>query len=183
MTSCRRAFAPSLFIAALPVILSACGGGSDSEQSATGDAASASAATAWNATDACGLTGEDRVAKALGQDVVSATLDHVKEATGTNPAMSTCTFALADGTNLTVLTRLSPVPDVTEQSLEDARTLGGAVPPAEDVPGVGQHAFWFADVKTMQVFYDDRRSASLSIIGPAGGMDPKDALVAVASLL
>jgi hypothetical protein len=136
----------------------------------------------WNATDACALVGKDRVAKALTAELVSAQLLQVTKGAENSAAFSTCYLTFANGTTVTVLTRLAPVPDVSERSLALARTMGGNMPTAEELTGLGAHAYWTAEAKTLQVFLDDRRYVSIAFKGTISADAAKIGAISVAKL-
>lgn len=140
-------------------------------------AAAPAAAPGWNAADACSLVSKEEVAAAAGAAVTETQLTGLTQGDGL-ATHSTCLYSLAQGGTISLLARRAPTADATAAAIEQARTMGGAASPAEDVPGLGKAALWTADMRTLQVFIDDTRYVTLNMIMPKG--DAKAILTAVA---
>ncbi|MBX3480734.1 MAG: hypothetical protein KF842_10045 [Caulobacter sp.] len=166
-------------------LLAGCGPGKEAspagETSSGGSASVATSGGGWTGLDACSAVDHDKLGQAVGGKVVSAKL--LSKSPGGGAVFSTCGFTLADGRILTLLTRVSPVGDATPEAIEMARTMGGNMPPATDVDGVGAHALWTAQVRTLQVFFDQTRYASISIAGPGAVPSALEDAKRVAGLL
>lgn len=167
------------------LMAAACGGSDEraKDESGGNEAANAVAAAeaAWNAADACALADKDMVAGASGRDVSGTQLTAGPTGEGL-ATFSTCTYTLADGGIITVLTRKSPTPDFSAEAVEMARTANGMMPAAEDVPNLGRAALWTKETKTLQVFIDDTRYVTITA-AVTGGKAAKDVATAIASAL
>lgn len=156
---------------ALLAALTACGAGAPGNKA---DGAAASAIDApWAPLGKCTPTDLSKVAVALQSSVGSASLVSQSPGGDDLAAVTTCNLTLADGTALMLLARRSPRGDVTPQSVEQTRTMGGTMPPGDEVPGTGVHAFWTAQANTLQVFYDDTRFASVTLTANPKNRDAK----------
>lgn len=163
------------------MMLGACGGPAapgGTEQAAK--PAANAALKGWNPLDACASVGQAAVAKASGSAVTSAELSQVSPGDQGRAAFSMCTFKLASGGQVMVLTRQAPYADATPAAIEAARTGGGNLPPAADVPGLGKAALWSDVTSGLQVFLDGTRYVSVNTMGLSDG---KAASVAVARTL
>lgn len=160
-------------------MVSACGGRREDNSPIEANQTSATPAVAaeWNAADACALVDKGIVAQAAGSDVTQASLSGASQGGETKAALSTCSYSLAGGGSISVLTRHSPIADFSAQAVE--RTMGGMMEPAVDIPGLGQAALWTSKVNTLQLFIDDRRYATISLVGVKG--DTKAMATAIAS--
>lgn len=78
-----------------------------------------------------------------------------------------CNYSGAGGAVAVLLTREAPYNDAGPEEIEKSRTADGSIEPAEDVPGLGKAALWRAApmAKTLQVFYDERRSVVVTLVG------------------
>jgi hypothetical protein len=172
-------------LSGLTLILTACGGndGASNATAASGGAKTAAANTGWNPLDACTTLGKDAAGEASGSPVTGAELSSVVEGTDATAAFSMCTFKLANGGQLMLLTREAPFPDATAESIEKSRTADGTLPPATDVPGLGRAAMWSDQTKGLQVFLNDTRYVSINYYGLPAGATGKDQAVAVAKKL
>ncbi|WP_404338549.1 hypothetical protein AB2M62_06255 [Sphingomonas sp. MMS12-HWE2-04] len=133
--------------------------------------------------DACATLGEEAAAKLVGSAVTSSELTTKVEGTDSSAAFSMCTFSYANGAKLALLTREAPSGDASTEAIEAARTSGGTMSPATDVPGLGKAAMWSDTLKGLQVFLDDKRYLSINFYGLPGGADGKAQAIAVAKKL
>ena len=140
---------------------------------------SAGSGSAWNPLDACATLGRAAAAEASGSAVTSAELTTVVQGTASTAAFSMCTFQLAHGGRLMLLTREAPNADATAAAIEAARTSGGTMPAAIDVQGLGKAGLWSDQLKGLQVFLDDRRYATINYFGMPAGADLKAMSIAV----
>ncbi|WP_106513332.1 hypothetical protein [Allosphingosinicella deserti] len=157
---------------AASAVVSACGSGGES-------GSGGSIPAGWNALDACATLGKTDAAAATGAQVRAATLSTVVEPKNGSAGFSMCTFELANGGKLMLLTREAPSDDATATAIEAARTAGGSMPPARDVPGLGRAALWSEETKGLQLFLDGRRYATINYFAPPG-VDPEPVAIAVA---
>ena len=166
------------------LVLAACGNpAAPSATSQTTKAATTAAKNGWNPLDACATLGKDAASRISGSPVTSTELSPVVPGTDASAAFSMCTFKLADGGQLMLLTREAPFADATPQSIEKSRTADGTLPPATDVPGLGKAAMWSDTTKGLQVFIDDTRYLSINYTGLPGDETGKDRAIAVAKVL
>ena len=151
-----------MIMAALAAGVAGCGG----EDSAAG-AASAPTASGWDATQACAMLDVGKLSGLTGMAFETANLTPMSPMTENTAATSMCQYSGAGGAMATVLTREAPYDDATPEEIEKSRTGDGAMEPAEDVPGLGKAALWRAApmAKTLQVFYDERRSVVVTLSG------------------
>lgn len=94
-----------------------------------------------------------------------------------------CTFSYANGAKLALLAREAPSGDASAEAIEAARTSGGTMPRATDVPGLGKAAMWSDTLKGLQVFLDDTRYLSINFYNLPSGSDGKTQAIAVAKKL
>lgn len=159
-------------------LLGGCGGGADSGGSGT----MAAAGGGWDALDACTTTGSATVAAATGSEVIGTELDPKVEPAGGGAGFSMCTFKLAGGASMTVLTREAPDDSAIDQGIAEARRLGAEFgSAAEDVPGIGRAAMWTAKPPALQVFIDGRRYATISMFTAKSTPDASDGARAAAT--
>ena len=151
------------------------------ENGANLDAATAQAA-GWNAANACALVDKAAIAEAVGVGVTDARLGSTVSGEGL-ATHSTCSFALANNGTISVMTRKSPTPDFSPEAVEKSRTMGGAMPAAENVPGLGKAALWTKSMNNLQVFIDDSRYVTIQIVDPSKTRDPKAIATAIAAKL
>ena len=173
-------------VTAALLLVSACGGspqGGGEAATSADTANSAAPASGWNALDACTTLGRDDAAAATGSPVVAAEITNKVEGSAGMASFSSCTFTFASGAKLAVLTRESPVDDATAAAIEQARTAGGTMPPAVDVPGLGKAALWSDTLKGLQVFLDGKRYVSINYVGLPDGDTGKDLAIDVARRL
>ncbi|TRW15168.1 hypothetical protein [Glacieibacterium frigidum] len=177
-----------LFIGgAVLVALAGCGETRDGNKP-TGEATAKAAPAGWNAMDACATVGTPAVAAAMGKAVTGTALDPVSQPDGLRAGFSMCTFTLADGAKLTVLTREAADGDAYDAAVAAARKIGEEFgSPAVDVAGIGKAAMWTARPAALQVFLDDRRYATISLFGadfmPDGSEAARSAATAIARKL
>lgn len=166
------------------LMIAACGNPpSPSAKNGAAKTATAAAKTGWNALDACATLGKDAASKVSRSPVTSTELSPVVPGTDTSAAFSMCTFKLANGGQLMLLTREAPFADATPESIEKSRTANGTLPPATDVPGLGKAALWSDTTKGLQVFIDDTRYLSINYMSLPGGVTGRDQAIAVAKVL
>lgn len=140
-------------------------------------------ASNWNALDACATLGKAAAAEASRSAVTSTELNTVVEGTASTAAFSMCTFQLANGGKLTLLTREAPDADASDVAIEAARTGGGTLPAASDVPGLGKAGLWSDQTKGLQVFLDGKRYVTINYFGLPASADIKTMSIAVARKL
>ena len=168
----------SLLAAGLSALTAACS--ADPSGNAAGNAAAA--APGWNAADACATIDKAVVAEAAGAPVTGMQLMEGVSGGGLG-TVSTCTYELGDAGSVSVLLREAAQPNYSAEAVEKARTMGGAIPPAEDVPGLGRAALWSKALSSLQVFLDDRRYATIQVVTPLSAKDPKAVATAIAGKL
>ena len=108
----------------------------------------------------------------------TAKLTPMSPMTEDSAAVSMCEYSGAGGASANLLTREAPYDDATPEAIELARTANGLMEPAEDVPGLGKAALWREApmAKSLQVFFDERRSVVVTLGG-------RDATLAQASAI
>lgn len=169
------------FAALIPFAwLAGCGEPAEQSAAAIEGKASAGRSARWDPLDACTTLGTASAAKVSGSDVRSAEITTRVEGRNGNAAFSMCTFELANGGRLTLLTRESPTADATPQAIESARTGGGMAAPAADVPNLGKAALWSEQTKGLQVFLDDTRYLSINVFNLPAGADARAIAIAAA---
>lgn len=149
-------------------LLAGCGGSQGDDKAAGNDA---TIAADWDATDACARLDKGVLGAALGDRVTETSLAFVHRSMGGGDAStSECTYALASGGKVTLMTRNSPIADNTPQVIAmtkktTAETLGafGGDKTVEDVPGLGKAAFFVPRLGQMNVFLDDARLVVLTL--------------------
>lgn len=151
-----------MIMAALAAGVAGCGG-DDSAEGGT----SAPAASGWDATQACAMLDVGKLSGLTGMAFETAKLTPMSPMTDNTAATSMCEYSGAGGAMAVLLTREAPYDDATPEAIEKSRTGDGAMEPAEDVPGLGKAALWRAApmAKTLQVFYDERRSVVVTLLG------------------
>jgi hypothetical protein len=158
-----------LFAAAALMAVAACGGAKpdDGNKDAAADTQQ-SAASGWDATDACSLLDKAAVGAALGDTVTQTALGLVNQASGANAATSECTYTLAGGGNAVLMVRWSPIADNTPEAISMARnaiqeTTKAFGKSVEDVQGAGIAAIFVPGINQMNVYLDDKRFVMLTI--------------------
>lgn len=171
------------------MMLAACSGqqGGGGNAAANGAATSGSesgmttAATAsLNLTDACAVLPGDRVAQTLGLPLNKADLRDVMTDSGNGMSSSRCVYDFPDGLASLNLERFPNGSDMAS-IFSGTRSLlarNGSVA-IEDVPGLGERAFWVAEDNNLYIMLDDNRqivlaTARLDVAGT------KDKLIALA---
>ncbi len=149
-----------MIMAALAAGVAGCGG-DDSGSGGT----NAPAASGWDATQACTMIDVGKLSGITGLAFETAKLTPMSPMTQNTAATSMCEYSGAGGAMATVLTREAPYDDAGPEEIEKSRTADGTMEPAEDVPGLGKAALWRAApmAKTLQVFYDERRSVVVTL--------------------
>ncbi len=150
-------------LTALAAGLAGCGG----DEGGADATASAPAASGWDATQACAMLDPAKLSALTGMAFETAKLTPMASMSENTAATSMCNYNGAGGAMATVLTREAPYDDATPEAIEKSRTANGLMEPAEDVPGLGKAALWRAApmAKTLQVFYDERRSVVVTLAG------------------
>lgn len=153
------------------------GGGDGSAARNAGDAA-APAASGWDAMQPCAMLDVGKLSALTGASFETATLKPMSPMTDSTAATAMCQYAGAGGEMAMLLTREAPYDDATPEALEKARTANGMMEPAEPVPGLGKAAFWrTAPIgKTLQVFYDERRSVVVTLVGKEATLEQASAV-------
>ncbi len=143
--------------AALTVGLAGCGG----DEGAAGGSAPA-AASGWDATQACAMLDVGKLSALTGMAFETAKLTPMSPMTDSTAATSMCEYAGPGGAMANVLTREAPYDDAGP----------------EDVPGLGKAALWRAApmAKTLQVFYDERRSVVVTLAGREATLEQASAV-------
>ena len=151
-----------MMTAALAAGLAGCGG---DDGGAGGSAPEASGG--WDATQACAMLDVGKLSALTGMAFETAKLTPMSPMTENTAATSMCEYAGPGGAMAVLLTREAPYDDAGPEEIEKARTADGSMEPAEDVPGLGKAALWRAApmAKTLQVFYDERRSVVVTLVG------------------
>ena len=151
-----------MIMAALAAGVAGCGG-DDSAEGGT----SAPTASGWDATQACAMLDVGKLSGLTGMAFETAKLTPMSPMPDNTAATSMCQYSGAGGAMATVLTREAPYDDATPEEIEKSRTADGSMEPAEDVPGLGKAALGRAApmAKTLQVFYDERRSVVVTLVG------------------
>ena len=149
-----------MMLAGLAVMLPGCGG-----DDAAADGADPAASDGWDATEACAILDAGKLSVLTGLSFETAKPTPMSSMTDSTAAVSMCTYSGAGGAMATLLTREAPYDDATPEAIAKARTIDGMMEPAEDVPGLGKAALWRAApmAKTLQVFFDERRSVVVTL--------------------
>lgn len=170
------------------LMLAACsgqqGGGNATANgaSASGGTTASATASSLNLTDACAALPRERVAEAFGQTVQTAELKDVMTDTGNGMSSSRCVYDLGDIRLITLnLERFPNGADMTA-IFTGTRSLvsKNGAEPVEDVPGLGERAFWVAGSKDLYIMLDDNRQIVLSTARLPETVDSKPALISLA---
>ena len=115
------------------------------------------------AVTACDLVIRDEGAAAIGEAVNEPVEQVISPGGAETAAMSMCTVQATDspGTTLSLSLRVSPVDDSQPDSVRQTLTASGVT--AEDVPGIGDTAFWGAN--ELHVFFNGNSYLSVSLRG------------------
>lgn len=167
--------------AVLATGLAGCGGGGDdgaASGSGGGGSAAAPAASSWDATKACDMLDVGKLSGITGQSFETSKIANTTPMTEATAATSLCEYSGAGGATAVLLTREAPFDDATPEAIEKARTADGMMDPAEDVPGLGKAALWRAApmAKTLQVFFDERRSVVVTLVGKDASLEQATAV-------
>lgn len=165
--------------AVLAAGLAGCGGGESDGSGARGAGNDAApAAGGWDAMQPCAMLDAGKLSALTGASFETATLKPMSPMSDATAATAMCEYAGAGGAMAMLLTREAPYDDATPEALEKARTANGLMEPAEAVPGLGKAAFWRTApmAKTLQVFYDERRSVVVTLSGPAATLEQASAV-------
>lgn len=154
--------------------LTACG----QDDGATEKPAAGVATNGWNAMDACAMLDVGKLSALTGHAFATANLRPIAPMTSSTAATSMCEFSGPAGAMASLLAREAPYDDATPEALERARNANGLAEPAELVPGLGKAAFWRAApvAKTLQVFYDERRSVVVTLVGREASLGQASAI-------
>jgi len=146
----RPLLTPILFLSAL----SACG--SETSGAAGATAASGGAGPRFEATNACAILSEEKVAAATGLKVAGSTLSSVTQPTATLPGFSACTYRFAQGGTLGFYARRSPAPDTPETIAQIRKAvIDGMGAKTADVTGLGTSAFSAQPMEQLHVFFGE----------------------------
>jgi hypothetical protein len=151
------------------LLLAGCGGGETGAKTESDGKGAATAASGWDASDACALLDKAAVGAALGDSVTGTSLAFVNKAEGANAATSECTYRLAGGGAATLMARLSPIGDNSDAAIKATRETTEKTMAAfsdkkiEDVMGLGKAAFFVPGINQLNVFLDDSRFVILTI--------------------
>lgn len=158
--------------------LAACGGNdgsapADGEREAAAPAAGPESGSetsgpgGFDYADACSFLGADKVAAVVEQAVGKAELGSKIAATGSSAGFSTCTYTLADGTQLSLMTRWSPVAEVNAETVKGQRDQQEKEYglKTEDVTGVGDIAFWTPSSSQLNVFSGAQKYLIFTLMG------------------
>lgn len=153
-------------------VLAGCSGDKQASADGAAEAAAASgasggAAEGWDATQACAMLDVGKLSGLTGVTFTTAKFTPITSMSEATAATSRCEYSGAGGAMVTLLAREAPFDDATPEAIEMARTANGMMEPAEDVPGLGKAALWRAAPmgKTLQVFFDERRSVVVALGG------------------
>ena len=163
-----------MIAAMLAAGLAGCGGGGDDGAArGSGGSTASPAASGWDATKACDMLDVAKLSGITGQSFESSKIANMTPMTEATAATSLCEYSGAGGATAVLLTREAPFDDATPEAIEKARTADGMMDPAEDVPGLGKAALWRAApmAKTLQVFFDGRRSVVVTLVGKDASLE------------
>ena len=148
-------------LAALAGVLAGCGGDD------AGAGAAPPTASDWDAAAACAMLDVGTMSALTGLSLETAKPTPMAPMTASTAAVSMCEYSGTGGAMVTLLTREAPYDDATPEAIQQARTANGMMDPAEDVPGLGKAALWRAApmAKSLQVFFDERRSVVVTLGG------------------
>ncbi|MGH8250155.1 MAG: hypothetical protein ACREVI_05585 [Steroidobacteraceae bacterium] len=123
------------------------------------------------AVTACDLVTKDEGAAALGEAVDEPVEQIISAGSAELAAMSMCTVqaTAAPGKTLSLSFRRSPVPDNQPESVRGTLTDSGVR--TEDVPGIGDTAFWGAS--ELHVFFGGNSYLSVSVRGLDDGPEAR----------
>ncbi|WDA42659.1 hypothetical protein [Erythrobacter sp. BLCC-B19] len=163
-----------IMAAALAAGLAGCGG-ADGE---AGESSAPAAASGWDATQACAMLDVGKLSALTGLAFETAKLTPMAPMTDSTAATSMCEYGGAGGASAVLLTREAPYDDATPEAIAKSRTADGTMEPAEDVPGLGKAALWRAApmAKTLQVFFDERRSVVVTLVGREATLEQASAV-------
>jgi hypothetical protein len=160
--------------------LAACGGNDRSataegegEREAAAPAAAPESGSApsgpagFNHADACSFLSADKVAAVMEQAVSKAELRPGAAATDSSAGFSTCIYKLSDGTEVSLMTRWSPVAEVNAQTVKGQRDQQEKEYglKTEDVSGVGDIAFWTPSSSQLNVFKGAQKYLIFTLMG------------------
>lgn len=160
--------------------LAACGGNGGSA-SAEGESEREAAAPAaapesgsevsgpggFDYADSCSFLAADKVAAVMGQAVSKAELRPGAVATDSSAGFSTCIYKLSDGTEVSLMTRWSPVAEVNAGTVKGQRDQQEKEYglKTEDVSGVGDIAFWTPSSSQLNVFKGAQKYLIFTLMG------------------
>ena len=169
------------------LMLAACSGQQGGAATA-GNGASASGGTtapasgpSLNLTDACAVLPGDRMAQEIGLPLREADLRNVMTDSGNGMSSSRCVYDFGDGLASLNLERF---PDGSDMAaiFSGTRSLvsKNGAEPVEDVPGLGESAFWEARSNTLYIMLSDNRQMVLTTTRLPATVNSKEALTSVA---
>ena len=147
------------------VALAGCGAGETGGDAPA--ARSGGSAGGWDASQACALLDAAQLSALTGMAFETAKLTPIAAMTDESASVSMCEYSGAGGATASLLTREAPYDDATPEAIAMARTANGLMEPASDVPGLGKAALWRGApmAKSLQVFFDERRSVVVTLGG------------------
>lgn len=162
-----------MFAAVLAAGLAGCGG-----DDGTAGGSAPAAASGWDATQACAMLDVGKLSALTGMAFETSKLTPMATMSANTAATSMCEYAGPGGAMAVLLTREAPYDDASPEEIEKSRTADGSMEPAEDVPGLGKAALWRAApmAKTLQVFYDERRSVVVTLAGREATLEQASAV-------
>ena len=130
------------------LMLAACGNG-------TGGGGIAGTGGGWDGTKACDYLKQADVEAVTGRKSAPGKLDGVVPAANGGAAVSICSYDLADGRNVGLLTRVSSGQDMaaTVDSIRNPPP-GFAIGKNVDLPGVGKAALWNDETHQLNFWLD-----------------------------
>lgn len=161
---------------ALAAGLAGCGGEAGKAGQEGGSAPAA--ISDWDATQACAMLDPGKLSALTGLAFATAKLTPMAPLSEQSAATSMCEYSGPGGAMATILTRESPYDDAGPVEIEKARTANGLMEPAKDVPGLGKAALWREAplAKSLQVFFDERRSVVVTLGGREATLDQASAV-------
>lgn len=141
------------------MLLAGCGGGAPDTGNASGGVSAggggATAASGWDGTKACDYLKQADVEAVTGQKSEPGKLEGVVPAANGGAAVSMCSYALADGRVVSLLTRVSDGQDLapTVAAIKNPPpdyAMGTQV----DLPGLGKAALWNEQMHQINFWLD-----------------------------
>lgn len=176
-----------LAILASFLMLAACSGQPSSGNTAA-NGASASGGTAapatgpsLNLTDACAVLPGERMAQAIGLPLVKAELRDVMTDSGNGMSSSRCVYDFGDGLASLSLDRFPNGSDMAA-IFSGTRSLvsENGSKTVEDVPSLGERAFWVPGSNNLYIMLSDSRQMVLTTTRLPATVNSKDVLISLA---